>query len=380
MFFCQYDDPIYIKDTKLEIIFLLANEQNIDVVLKELEEYAMEIDVPMVCKSIRAIGNLSIKLESTSEKCVAVLKNLLSNSISYIVQEIAVIVKDIFRKFPNRFNFLIPPLIKNIDLIEEPESKTSIIWVLGEYSNLIDHHVELLETMFENIQDDTLEVKVTLLTAIMKVYVDQPDNKQVQELVIDMLKYTTEQVDDPDLRERGYFYWRLITASSNITSASQNIDLTDIIRAHVPPIRSDADTLPQDILEELELNIGTLASIYLRPVKQVFRFAKLKQLPWSPCLMTREQRSSVTQSADRSLRSRSSSSINNGVNDGSLVSVGNHLRNVSLQDQQSVDRGHVPGRSTSTVSSSYLLGPGNNSNVGVANADTVARRQNSVNY
>ncbi|GME94578.1 unnamed protein product [Ambrosiozyma monospora] len=31
MFFCQYDDPIYIKDTKLEIIFLLANEQNIDV-------------------------------------------------------------------------------------------------------------------------------------------------------------------------------------------------------------------------------------------------------------------------------------------------------------------------------------------------------------
>ena len=41
------------------------------------------------------------------------------------------------------------------------------------------------------------------------------------------------------------------------------------------------------ILEELELNIGTLASIYLKPVQTVFRLSKHKELPYSPALQRR---------------------------------------------------------------------------------------------
>lgn len=37
-FFCKYNDPIYVKVTKLELIFMLADENNIDVVLNELKE------------------------------------------------------------------------------------------------------------------------------------------------------------------------------------------------------------------------------------------------------------------------------------------------------------------------------------------------------
>lgn len=39
VFFCKYNDPIYVKVTKLELIFLLANEKNIKEVLAELREY-----------------------------------------------------------------------------------------------------------------------------------------------------------------------------------------------------------------------------------------------------------------------------------------------------------------------------------------------------
>ena len=38
VFFCKYNDPIYVKVTKLELIFMLANEQNIREVLAELRE------------------------------------------------------------------------------------------------------------------------------------------------------------------------------------------------------------------------------------------------------------------------------------------------------------------------------------------------------
>lgn len=38
VFFCKYNDPIYVKVTKLELIFMLANEDNIEEVLTELRE------------------------------------------------------------------------------------------------------------------------------------------------------------------------------------------------------------------------------------------------------------------------------------------------------------------------------------------------------
>lgn len=39
VFFCKYNDPIYVKVTKLELLFMLANEKNINEVLTELREW-----------------------------------------------------------------------------------------------------------------------------------------------------------------------------------------------------------------------------------------------------------------------------------------------------------------------------------------------------
>ena len=50
MFFCKYNDPIYVKLEKLDIMIALASERNIDQVLLELKEYATEVDVDFVRK------------------------------------------------------------------------------------------------------------------------------------------------------------------------------------------------------------------------------------------------------------------------------------------------------------------------------------------
>ena len=41
VFFCKYNDPIYVKVTKLELIFMLATEKNIREVLTELKELVL---------------------------------------------------------------------------------------------------------------------------------------------------------------------------------------------------------------------------------------------------------------------------------------------------------------------------------------------------
>ncbi|GMF03161.1 unnamed protein product [[Candida] boidinii] len=56
VFFIKYNDPLYLKLEKIEIMVRLANESNALLLLAELREYAMEIDMEVVKRSIQAIG------------------------------------------------------------------------------------------------------------------------------------------------------------------------------------------------------------------------------------------------------------------------------------------------------------------------------------
>jgi vesicle coat complex subunit len=61
VFFVKYNDPIYVKLEKLDIMIRLANSSNVAQVLAELKEYATEVDVDFVRKSVRAIGRYVFK-------------------------------------------------------------------------------------------------------------------------------------------------------------------------------------------------------------------------------------------------------------------------------------------------------------------------------
>ena len=115
VFFCKYNDPLYVKVEKLDIMVRLAGENNVDALLSELKEqvfyisafflkrlyvlillplrYASEVDVDFVRKSIKAIGQAAIKIEAAAERCVNVLLELIGTRISYVVQEAVVVMK-----------------------------------------------------------------------------------------------------------------------------------------------------------------------------------------------------------------------------------------------------------------------------------------------
>ena len=41
VFFCKYNDPLYVKVEKLDIMVRLASDNNVDPLLSELKEYAV---------------------------------------------------------------------------------------------------------------------------------------------------------------------------------------------------------------------------------------------------------------------------------------------------------------------------------------------------
>jgi AP-2 complex subunit beta-1 len=276
VFFCKYNDPIYVKVTKLELIFMLATEKNIGEVLTELREYATEIDVHFVRKSVRAIGKLAIKIEPAARQCINTLLELVATKVTYIVQEATVVIRNIFRKYPNQYESIISTLCENLDSLDEPEAKSAMIWVIGQYASRIENSDVLLEDFLYSFADEPVEVQLALLTATVKLFIQRPTKGQ--ELVPKVLKWATEDTDNPDLRDRGFMYWRLLT------SGVPTETIKAVVMGEKPAITAESEKLDPVTLEEMCLNVGTLATVYLKPVQQVFRSARPRKLLDSPAL------------------------------------------------------------------------------------------------
>ncbi|TGJ82571.1 hypothetical protein E0Z10_g6193 [Xylaria hypoxylon] len=276
-FFCKYNDPIYVKVTKLELIFMLANEKNIDEVLTELREYATEVDVHFVRKAVRAIGKLAIKIEPAARRCINLLLELVSTKVPYIVQEATVVIRNIFRKYPNQYESIIGVLCEHLDSLDEPEAKAAMVWVIGQYADRIENSDALLEDFLYSFAEEPVEVQLALLTATVKLFIQRPTKGQ--DLVPRVLKWATEETDNPDLRDRAYMYWRLLSTDVNLAK--------QIVMGEKPPITAESEKLDPQTLEEMCLNVGTLATIYLKPVQTVFRSARPRRLADSPALQKR---------------------------------------------------------------------------------------------
>ncbi|XP_052073293.1 AP-1 complex subunit beta-1-like isoform X2 [Mytilus californianus] len=255
VFFVKYNDPIYVKLEKLDIMIRLTSQANIAQVLAELKEYATEVDVDFVRKSVRAIGRCAIKVEPAAEKCVSTLLDLIQTKVNYVVQEAIVVIKDIFRKYPNKYESIIATLCENLDTLDEPEARASMIWIIGEYAERIDNADELLESFLEGFQDENSQVQLQLLTAIVKLFLKRPTD--TQELVQQVLSLATQDSDNPDLRDRGYIYWRLL--STDPAAAKE------VVLAEKPLISEETDLIEPTLLDELICHISSLASVYHKP-------------------------------------------------------------------------------------------------------------------
>ena len=99
VFFVEYSDPIHVK-LELDIMIHLASQANIAQVLAKLKEYATEVEVNFVRKAVQAIGRCTFKVEQSVEHCVSTLLDLTQTKVNYVVQEVIVVIRDIFCKYP----------------------------------------------------------------------------------------------------------------------------------------------------------------------------------------------------------------------------------------------------------------------------------------
>ncbi|KAF9480124.1 Adaptor protein complex beta subunit [Pholiota conissans] len=276
VFFCKYNDPIYVKLAKLEIMYRLARAENATEVLAELQEYASEVDIDFVRKAVRSIGRLAIKVEAAADNCIQSLLQLIETKVTYVVQEAVIVIKDVFRRYPGKYEGIIPTLCENLDSLDEPESKAAMVWIIGQFANRIDNAEDLLDDLLYTFLEESVEVQLALVTATVKMFLYKSGSDAAKELVNKVLKWSTEEVDNPDLRDRGFMYWRMLAINPAIA--------TEIVLAEKPAITTDADRMDRGALDQLLLHTGTLGSIYHKNPETFIRNATGKALTDSPAL------------------------------------------------------------------------------------------------
>ncbi|XWX00015.1 hypothetical protein V2A60_008031 [Cordyceps javanica] len=254
VFFCKYNDPPYVKLQKLEIMVRIANERNYEQLLSELKEYALEVDMDFVRRAVKAIGQVAIKIENASAKCVEALEDLISTKVNYVVQEVVVVIKDILRKYPG-YEGVIPTLCKYIDELDEPDARGSLIWIVGEYAEKINNADQILESFVDGFMEEFTQTQLQILTAVVKLFLKKPSNSQ--NLVQKVLQAATVENDNPDIRDRAYVYWRLLSGDLDVAK--------NIILSQKPTITTTMTSLPPALLEQLLMELSTLASVYHRP-------------------------------------------------------------------------------------------------------------------
>ena len=56
VFFCKFNDPLYVKLEKIEILVKVVDDRNAEAVLNELHDYTNDMDMDLVTAAVKAIG------------------------------------------------------------------------------------------------------------------------------------------------------------------------------------------------------------------------------------------------------------------------------------------------------------------------------------
>ena len=251
VFFCKYNDPSYVKMEKLDIIVTICRQHNAQLVLDELNEYCNAVDVAFVRKSVRCIGQIAMKMEQASRRCVDILVALVSGKAEYAIEEAVCVVCDILRRYPGQFESILSTVCSNLEQLKEPKAKAAAIWILGEYCHLIDKVDSLIDPYLDTFHDEQPIVQLTMLSSLVKIYCYNPD------AVSDQLQFifseATKPGGSPDVKNRALVYWRVLSTDVNVAK--------DIIAFDKQTVTHSGVQFDPTVLMELIRNMGSVSGV-----------------------------------------------------------------------------------------------------------------------
>ncbi|KNC51464.1 AP1B1 protein [Thecamonas trahens ATCC 50062] len=260
-FFVRYDDPPYVKTLKVDLLARLTSSRNAEAVLSELSSYMVDIDAVLIKHAVRAVKSLAIRLPDVAALGVKALFTAIqvsqrneSHMSHLLVEETAIALQDILRRYPDDFEVAAVKVLELADSIASPEALAALVWILGEHAHLADAAAEMLDEWLDDWEAHPTCVRDALVPAVVKCYLKKPND--AQQLVTRLLDLATNDPRDPDIRDRAYMYWRLLSSKP---------DAARLLIFDRPRISSDEAAIEPGLLSHLLSQISQLSSVYHRP-------------------------------------------------------------------------------------------------------------------
>ncbi|XP_073039117.1 beta-adaptin-like protein A [Primulina eburnea] len=254
-FYCQYNEPFYVKKLKLEMLTAVANESNTYEIVTELCEYVANVDIPMARESIRAVGKIALQQYDVNA-IVDRLLQFLEMEKEHVTAETLVLVKDLLRKYPQWSHDCIA-VVGNISSknVQEPKAKAALIWMLGEYAQDMQDAPYILESLVENWDEEhSAEVRLHLLTAVMKCFLRRPpETRQALGAALAAGLADFHQ----DVHDRALFYYRLL--QYNVSVAER------VVNPPKQAVSAFADTQSSETKDRIFDEFNSLSVVYQKP-------------------------------------------------------------------------------------------------------------------
>lgn len=106
---------------------------------------------------------------------------------------------------------------------------------------------------------------MSILTATVKLYLKKPD--EGDEVIKRVLKIATEEASNPDMMDRAYIYWRMLSADPEKTK--------HVVLGEKPHISEDSyNQYDEAFVEKLLNEISSLGSIYHKTAEDMANMYK----------------------------------------------------------------------------------------------------------
>ena len=263
-FYVQYNDPIYIKLEKVDILYKLCNKKNYELIVKEFTTYALtETNQELIQKSIKYIGYIGYKFESSYELCVNCISKILDNNNEDSIPECLIVSRDLMRKYKSTALNLIKKI--NLDLINsisDLNAKSAALYIIGEFCEQIPESTEIITYFVNNFSSVELnsKVKLQILNACVKNFLMKPD--EGEEIVKECLQKGAEESENPDVRDRAYIYWRLLEIDPDVAK--------EMICSEKPAFKfTEHDELDVDTIDDMINNMTNVSACYFKKDRDI---------------------------------------------------------------------------------------------------------------
>jgi hypothetical protein len=264
-FYIQYNDPIYIKLEKVDILYKLTDKKNYEYIINEFTSYALtETDPELIRKSIKYIGYIGYKFESSLDLCVKCISKILDNKNEDSIPECIIVARDLMRKYKDIALNLIDKII-NLELImslTDQNAKCAALFIIGEFCDQIPTSTELVSIFvnsFANV-DINSKIKLQILNAAVKNFCTKPDESE--ELVKICLQKGAEESENPDVRDRSYIYWRLLETDPDVAK--------QMVCGEKPAFKfNEDDELDVDTIDDMINNMTNVSACYFKKEKDI---------------------------------------------------------------------------------------------------------------